>query len=598
MKIRRALLVSLVLFSPFLLRGASPEVEAARAILDPWHGKDPEIAGRKLHLVVWRSQDRDFAPDYKGRLRRIMEHIRDFYGSEMERHGFGRRTIQLDYDAAGELIVHEVTGSEKHAAYGKPDGQKIRRECLPVLSAAGIDGSRETFMIFTNLVEWDPDALTFTHKSPYYAGGNHQSGTAYQLDSAELDTRHLSLTEPYLQDGEYGRISLGRHNSIFIGGIAHELGHALGLPHVEARPGESPDGRTALMGSGNRTYFEELRGEGKGTFITLAHALRLASHPQFSGSAKGLSLPVRASLRDRRIDLPADRKQFLFQAKIDSAVPAYAMIGYLDPEGKGDYDARSIVSIPDREGNFTLVCPPDALVADRRGEFRLVTCLVNGATSTERFPYRVMADGTVDLETAQLTLEFAPFLDAVEARRFSEAQTLMQVWPSDSRQHRMAASILSGRRGDPRPLLSPETIPVTEQRTPLTRLHPAGVSVGWAQPAYDHTPRRDALLLSGDRVFETGIYAHAEARHRYDIGGGNWKRLTGHGGLAPGGGSVVFVILTDGKEVFRSPLVKPGELVPFDVDLEGVIRLELLTTDGGDGKTGDWALWLEPELSR
>ncbi len=112
---------------------------------------------------------------------------------------------------------------------------------------------------------------------------------AWQLDSPELDATNLSLTKPMIQDGQYGRISLGKHNSIFTGGIAHELGHAPGLPHREARPDEAVRG-TALMGSGNQTYGDEVRGEGRGSFLMLAHALRLASHPQFSGSVRALWL--------------------------------------------------------------------------------------------------------------------------------------------------------------------------------------------------------------------------------------------------------------------------------------------------------------------
>lgn len=266
-----------LLFATFVpCHAGTPGAEAARAILDSWHADRPEPGERTLHIVAWRSQERGFAPDHRARLQRIMEDIRDFYADEMERHGFGRRTIRLAYDSGKNLIVHEVTGAGRHENYGKPDGQKIREECLPVLRAAGIDADRETILIFTNLVEWDANTLTFTHKSPYYAGGGHRSGTAWQLDSAELDTVNLDKTTPMIQDGEYGHISLGRHNSIFIGGIAHELGHALGLPHCRARNGEDPGGRTALMGSGNRTYAEERRGEGPGTFLTFAHALRLA----------------------------------------------------------------------------------------------------------------------------------------------------------------------------------------------------------------------------------------------------------------------------------------------------------------------------------
>lgn len=577
---------------------ASPEVESARRILDEWNKDQPEPGDRRLHIVAWRSQDRDFAADHRARLQRILEHIQEFYAAEMERHGFGRRTIRLSYDEGNKLIVHDVTGARNHSDYGKPDGQIIRNECLPVLRAAGIDADRETILIFTNLVEWNPDSLTFSHKSPYYAGGSQLSGTAWQLDSAELDTGNLALTEPLINDGEYGRISLGRHNSIFIGGIAHELGHALGLPHCRALPNEDPSGRTALMGSGNRSYAEELRGEGPGSFLTLAHALRLASHPQFSGSVKGMNLPVRSTLADRQIELTPDRRSFEFQARIESPIPAYAVIAYLDPEGGGDYDSRTVVAIPDEERRVSLACHADALVPGKTGTLRLVTCLVNGATSSEQHDYRVAEDGTVDVETMRISFAFSPFLDAVEAGEFDQAKAYAARWPAEGRENRIARSILAGRGGEPRSTISATSVP-TEQRTiALSRLTPEEVTVGWGKPAYDHLPRRDALLLAGGELFETGIYAHAEASHVYNLDEAGWKTLSGACGLPAGGGSVVFVILSDRREVFRSDRITGGAIERFQIDLSQTHRLELRTEDAGDGKSADWGLWLGMELAK
>src|SRR5690606_23776384 len=99
------------------------------------------------------------------------------------------------------------------------------------LQAAGIEADKETIVIFCNMSNWDPKTGTMSQNSPYYASGGLRNGTAWQVDSALLDAGLLKEKEPQLRDGQYGRISVGRYNSIFVGGVCHELGHALGLPH-------------------------------------------------------------------------------------------------------------------------------------------------------------------------------------------------------------------------------------------------------------------------------------------------------------------------------------------------------------------------------
>ncbi len=565
------------------------DVAASRAILDGWQADSPEPGTRRLHVIAWRANDRDFPADQRSRLDRIMTHIEEFYRREMERHGFGSRSICLDRDAAGKLVVHEVVGEGAWADYDGADGSRIRTECGPVLRAKGVDIDRETVMIFTNLGEWDPERLTFRHKSPYYASGDWRRGTAWQLDSPELDTVHLAAKKPLLQDGQYGRISLGRHNSIFIGGIAHELGHALGLPHCRERSDEAARG-PALMGSGNQTYGDEERGEGKGSFLTLAHALRLASHPQFSGSIKGLGLSARGSFTDLTATPAADGKAFRVAGRVTGEPPVYAVVGYLDPEGGGDYDARTVSATPDPEGRFALDCK--AVVPGRPAQLRLVALHANGATTGSSQPYAVAQDGAVDIETMHVTLALAPFLDLLATQGPEAAQGMA---PTDGPASRFAAAVLAARSSD-RVTIDPAEAEVP--LLPLSRARPAEARVGWLKPAYDHLPRDEALIESGGRLYETGIYAHAPAVHRYDLGG-NWKRLRGECGLpTQPGGSVVFVIKTDGREIFRSPRLSPGKTAAYDVDLTGVESLELVAEDGGDGNASDWGVWLAPELSR
>jgi len=567
------------------------DVAATRAILDRWQAEEPAPGERLLHVIAWRANDRDFPARHPERLDRIMTHIQDFYRREMERHGFGPRSIRLARDAAGKLVVHEVVGEGGWADYDGPDGQRIRRECVPALRAKGIDIDRETVMIFTNLAEWDPEKLTFRHKSPYYAGGDWRRGTAWQLDSPELDTVNLAAKEPLVQDGQYGRISLGKHNSIFIGGIAHELGHALGLPHCRERPDEATRG-TALMGSGNQTYGDELRGEGKGSFLTRAHALRLASHPQFSGSVKGLGTEPSGRFTDLACEPAGDGKSFRVSGRVSGEPPVYAVVGYLDPAGGSDYDARTVSAVPDAEGRFALDC--SALQAGRPAELRLVACHANGATTAVGQPYAVAKDGTIDVETMQVAFGLAPFLETLAA---SGPEAARAVAPATGPAARYAAAVLGGRASG-RETIEPAAAPPATVSLRLAACRPTDAKVGWLRPAYDHLPRPEAVIESGGRFYDSGIYAHAPALHRYDLAG-RWKRLRGGCGLpTQPGGSVVFVIRADGRELFRSPKLVPGVTATYDVDLSGVAALELVTEDAGDGKGADWGVWLAPELSR
>ncbi len=567
--------------------------EAARRILEAWRATDPQPVAKKLRIVCWRTRDRGFPDGHRTRLKGMLEHIRDFYAAEMERNGLGRATFALDLDAAGALVVHEAVGSGTYEDYTQSEsGGVIRRDAWAVLRAAGLDPDRETVVLFTNLATWDPVALTFSHRSPYQGTGGPRGGLAWQLDHPGLDVANLPRKEPMIRDREYGRISLGKHNSIFIGGIAHELGHALGLPHCRESAEEARTLGTALMGSGNRTYGDPLRGEGKGSFLTPGSALRLASHPLFCGSAKGLDAP--SSARFSGLSVTPGRAGFVLSGAVTGAPPVYAVIAYLDPEGGSDYDARTAVAVPTPDGRFTLDCRE--LVPGKPSALRLVACLANGATDSTQYEYTVAKDGTPDVAAMEIGFALEPFLAALTASP-QQAANLRDALPDGSRARRIASAILAGRTGKV-PSLAAASAPADVTSVPLSHVVPSLAQVGWDRPAYDHLPRPEAVIASGGELFETGIYAHAPALHRYDLAG-RWKRVSGKCGLPPQpGGSVVFVIRADGREVFRSATLKPGRTQAFDLDLVGVRELELATEDAGDGGHSDWGLWLGAALTR
>jgi hypothetical protein len=597
-------LVACLLLS--LARAATPQEElatqvpAARSILDGWQAQEPQRAERLVHLVYWTPSDREPAPRYRERLSKIFENVRDFYAGEMERNGFGPRTIRLAKEADGLCKIHLVQGAGPYASYGLESGRKIRGECVPVLRAAGIDPDKETIVIFCNMSNWDAEKRTMWQNSPYYASGSNRSGTAWQVDSPLLDLDLLTVREPLLQDGQYGRISPGRYNSIFIGGIIHELGHALGLPHDKERPDQAALWGTALMGSGNRTYGENLRGEGKGTFLTLSEAMRLASHPIFCGSVKGFDTKSNAQIEDIKIE--SQGKSFTVSGHVTAEPPAYAVIAATDPAGNSNYDATTATAVPDKDGRFTIEC--HALAPGKAAMLHLITAQANGAVtsfssfgSEPQFAYCVEKDGTVDLTATFARDRLSRLIAALNSRKIEEAQSAQRELQNSNANPKLIpiacalVATLDAKTG-------PAPANAEGNACLLSTAATVQASVGWGRPISDRLPGDDPLLQAAGRLFAHGLYAHAPAQHVWALGG-KWNRLTGSAGLAEGHhGTVVFSIVADGRELWHSKRMEIDDLATFDVSVKDVQQLEFKVSDAGDGNSNDWALWLDPLLER
>jgi hypothetical protein len=575
----------------------------ARHVLDTWHADAPAPADQTLHLVLWTPADRDPAPRYRERLCAVMHHIQAFYASEMERLGLGPRTFALDTAEDGLTRVHLVRGVRPYANYEVNSGRTIRNECLPTLREAGIDPDQATIILFCNMSVWDPQNRTISQNSPYYASGSHRSGTAWQVDSPILDVDLLAMRGAMVHDGQYGHISVGRYNSIFIGGVAHELGHALGLPHCRERPDERELWGTALMGSGNRSYGEELRDEGKGSFLTLAHGLRLASHPLFSRSSKDIDTPASSTLED--LTFTADDRGFVVSGRVQSDPPPYAVVAYLDPSGGSDYDATTASAVPDADGRFTLFC--HALAPGKAAELRLFVLQVNGAaggnmsSTPHRYTYQVDATGRPDLTSIYATLAFQPLshLLSQDPPALDAAHALVEQGfdgDEDGRLREIATRLLNSFQ----PAGQPDAKTLAEAGSwPLSDLPPTSQAVGWGRPVRDRLPGTNTPLASGNRLFAHGLYAHAPARHEWDLDG-SWSHLRGLAGLANNHhGTSRFTIEGDGEILWSSDrLDAAAGPLAYDIPLIGIKRLALITDDAEDGNSGDWSLWLEPTLIR
>ena len=608
------------------LRAVDPIPESKQAalamrIIDAYHGPRPATPPKKLHLVYFTPADRPPADRYEQRLDTIMEDVRAFYRDGMQRAGFGPRTFALARDAQGHLIITLVKGKEDESAFPKwqgshngttvsaEGGEMVFRECKPALEAAGIVPERETLLIFCHLATYDEEAHAFRHHSPYFgAPSTQQSGLCFVADWAQQDLANLTRKEPKINDSEYGSVSLGKHTTIFLGGIAHELGHAFGLPHCGERWDEKLRG-TSLMGDGNRTYREEQRDEGKGSFLTMASAMRLAAHPLFNGSDNGVADAPRLeecnlilSTNVSRPELSGRRATLRVQGTLQGSPPVYGVIAYFDSVHDGGYHAPTATSVPDAQGRFAIEVGDLAPCAS--GDLRVEFCHANGAVSTRQVPFTVTPNGAVDLSQWEVRHALEPVAKAVISNQLGAAQQALaklEASPRPELEKQIARKLVATLQSAPKP--SPADAPRDLRQLPLGDARPDAAEVGWLKPAANRIPANDEIespFLDSGRLYATGLYAHSPSRYAFNLGG-RWQQLRGQAGLHTvhqPHGAVVFVVKTDGKEVFRSGVIRGATKASYLLDVTGVKTLELIVEKVGNDNSGNWGLWLDPTLSR
>lgn len=193
-----------------------------------------------LNVVYFIGSDSEPIAGYERRLSDLLLHLQQFYGREMERNGYGFRTFGLtmkDPRTVG-LIVYKA--KEPAADYPYQGGwPKAIRELDEHFAAhPGLKKSAHTLVIMPTLHD-----ATYNDKNPggvpFYGVGKN----CFALDYPDFDIKHLGQKTPE-----------GRLLTKWYGGLAHELGHGINLPHNHQTASDGAKLGTPLMGSGNYTF--------------------------------------------------------------------------------------------------------------------------------------------------------------------------------------------------------------------------------------------------------------------------------------------------------------------------------------------------------
>lgn len=547
-----------------------------------------------LRVVYFVPADREPLPHYQERLDRVMTEVQRFYREGMQAAGYGPKTFTLERDDQGRLRLHLVRGQYPMREYGRNDAAKVRREVKAALAQHGIDADRETVVIFQVLLAWEGDRAI--EVGPYVGGGNHRGGTAWVYDDERLDPRLLPSKEP---GGYYnGPCSLGQFNTHYIGGVAHEMGHAFGLPHdCETNADRTRRGRS-LMGGGNHTYGRELRGEGPGTFLSHASAMQLAYVRPFAGERPDADVPPTCRLT--ALDAEFEDDGLVLSGSLEARPAAFGVVALNDGASPpADYDAVGWTAETAEHGRFRVKIGE---LRPGRSQLRLRVCHVNGAVSVFTFDYDVDGRGRPRLDVFRMRVPLEQAMQAFAVRDRKRLEDLANVYrdrfPDVAELHRRIAHLM-------RPLEAVPPRPLAE----LPRDEAGWVAVsgaafrtattGWGRPLRDQVLMErggPCFIQVGGQFFEQGLFAHAPSRYELEIDRKYARFRTGYGLQDGHKGSVVFVIRGDGRELFRSPLIQDNVPRNLDLDVEGIRVLELIVETGEDGPGSDWGVWLEPRL--
>ena len=329
---------------------------------------------QQLNVVYFLGSDTEPVPDYERRLSELLLYLQQFYGREMQRHGYGARSFGLDIKSPGRvnIIEYKAKNPAAHYPYENGGGWKAAQE-LEEFFKANPDRkkSQHTLVIMPT---WNDEKNGPDNPGgvPFYGMGRN----CFALDYPAFDIKHLGQ-----------KTREGQLLTKWYGGLAHELGHGRNLPHNHQTASDGKKYGTALMGAGNYTFGISP------TFLTPASCALLDACEVFSvtPAQKFYEGRPEVEIKDTAISFKGD--QILISGSYKSPQTVKALNVYVqDPPYavNQDYDAVSFSQrLGKKSGKFSMKIDKKELDGLTNNEFRisLMFILANGLHMQKHFTF-------------------------------------------------------------------------------------------------------------------------------------------------------------------------------------------------------------------
>ena len=277
--------------------------------------------------------------------------------------------------------------------------------------------------IFDREANGDVRVLFVSGRSPrssgkYDKGDAFESEMRYQAESKYHVGRHqhiwwywIYLGEPPLRFNEFlgvGNVRAGGHalvnyptapgeihtsddlgipalTGLALKGTIHELGHALGLPHMG--PLAKADLGMPLMGPTVLNYRQRAGRNEERAYLAQAEAAMLWKHPLFTGTLEEREMLPKISVSDLQIESKDGGQTVWLQGTLQSDLTAHSLV-VLDcvPREQEDYWQKPYATRIEPGGRFAVqITEPSA----KDGTLRLLFCFENGAITGDGKKYGI-----------------------------------------------------------------------------------------------------------------------------------------------------------------------------------------------------------------
>lgn len=362
-------------FSMLLLGGLIETTLAEDSIPTVLKNRIPlKKSAHQLNVVYFLGNDTSPVPNYERRLSELLLYLQQFYGKEMQRHGYGARSFGLDMKTPDRvnIIEYHAKNPASYYPYENGGGWKAAQE-LDEFFKANPDKkkSQHTLIIMPT---WNDGTNGPDNPGgvPFYGMGRN----CFALDYPNFDIKHLG------QQTKEGRLL-----TKWYGGMAHELGHGLNLPHNHQTTSDGQKYGTALMGAGNYTFGTSP------TFLTPASCALLNACEVFSVNPAQQYYRENSKTDISGITIAFKGDQILISGNYKSSQTVKAINIYVqDPPYavNQDYDAVSFTSrLGKNNGRFSVKINKKELDGLNNNEFRISIMLIlaNGLHEQKHFTF-------------------------------------------------------------------------------------------------------------------------------------------------------------------------------------------------------------------